>query len=210
MSLRDTIDGARKEALENAVGLPKKEAEALGDDDKRGFSRKSAAHAKPVREAAASVRVASKPKPTNPLTGGKKETKEEKRERKRREREEEDVRNRAFDIVIRSMPGYQKTEKIFWGVLAAGMVMAVLSLIAANILGEQTDLTTWEGALSVGLIVVAYACIIGAFIFDLVKRRPFRKQAEAIVRGLSEKKLASLFAKDQAALAEEQEKRKKK
>ena len=203
MSLRDTIDGARREAEGNIIGRPKKEAEAItehsGEEDKKGFSRPSAASAKPSREAAASVRVgSSKPQQTG-LFGGKSETKEEKRERKRRERAESDLRTRAYDLVLRSMEGYRKSEKVFWVIVGIGMALAVISLVCAYALGEQTDLSTWQGMLSVGTLVGAYALIIGGFIYDLVKRRPYRKQAEARVQGLSEKKLTELFEQERAA-----------
>ncbi len=204
MSLRDTIDGARREAEGNIIGRPKKEAEAVtdksGDEDKKGFARRSAASAKPSREAAASVHVSSKPKAQPGLFGGdKSETKEEKRERKRRERVESDLRTRAYDLVLRNMEGYRKSEKVFWGIVGAGMVLAVVSLVCAYSFGEQTDLSTWQGMLSVGTLVGAYALIIGGFIFDLVKRRPYRKEAEARVHGLSEKKLTELFEQQRAA-----------
>ena len=67
MSLRDTIDGARREAEGNVIGRPKKEVENLGagEEEKKGFSRSSAAKAKPSREAAASVRTIGVP--THPM-----------------------------------------------------------------------------------------------------------------------------------------------
>lgn len=202
MSLRDTIEGARREAQENASGMPKREkkdkkAEAAreADGERQGFVRPSAAKAKPAREAASSVRVASKPTSKGVL--GKPETKEEKRERRRKEREQEDLRNRAYDLILRSIPGYKKTERIFWITLGAGMALAVVSLVSAGVFGENPDLTTWQGMLSVGSLVLAYACIIGGFIFNLVKCRPFRREAEARVRGLTDKKMAELFERDQ-------------
>ena len=210
MSLRDTIDGARREAEGNAAGRPKKEAETVsGEEGAKGFSRRSAAKAKPSREAAASVRTSSKPKQTG-LFGGSSETKEEKRERKQRERTESDLRNRAYDLVLRSMDGYRKSEKTFWIVVGAGMACAVVSLACAYAFGQVTDLTTWQGLLSVSTLVAAYALIIGAFIYDLRKRRPYRKQAEARVQGLSEKKLVELFEQERARELERDAKKPKK
>ena len=203
MSLRDTIDGARREAEGNIIGRPKKEAETTTDkaseEDKKGFARRSAANAKPSREAAASVRVGAKPKQTGLFGGDKSETKDEKRERKRRERAESDLRTRAYDLVLRGMEGYRKSEKIFWVIVGLGMVLAIASLACAYAFGEQTDLSSWQGILSVATLVGAYALIIGAFIYDLVKRRPYRKEAEARVQGLSEKKLTELFEQERAA-----------
>jgi len=58
MSLRDTITGATKEAREATASLSKKEtSEETERPSYSAFGRKSAATAKPVREAAASVRV---------------------------------------------------------------------------------------------------------------------------------------------------------
>ena len=199
MSLRDTIDGARREAEGNVVGRPKKEAENLGagEEEKKGFSRSSAAKAKPSREAAASVRTASKPKQSSSL-GGAAETKEEKRERKRREREEQDFRNRAYDILLRSNDDYKRTERVFWIILGAGLALAVISLVCVYLFGQSPDMSSWQGILSVGSLVAAYGFMIASFIYDWAKRRPYRKQTESRVRGLSDKKLLELLEQEHA------------
>lgn len=198
MSLKDTIEGALQEAEGNTVSRPKKEAESVAaDDDKKGFSRSSAAKARPAREAASSVRVSSGSSSKGGL--GTPETKEEKRDRRRREREEENLRNRAYDLVLRSMPDYRRTDRVFWVLVGVGMVFAVTSLVAMYRFGEVTDVTSPVGMFSTGALLLAYVCIIGAIIFDFVKRRPFRKQAQARVGGLTEKKLIELFEQDRAA-----------
>ena len=201
MSLRDTIDGARREAEGNAVGRPKKEAENIGsgDEEKKGFSRSSAAKARPVREAASSVRLESKPKQQTSVFGGSTETKEEKRERKRREREEQDFRNRAYDLLLRSNPAYKRTERVFWIILGAGLVLAVIALACVYLFGQDVNnMAGWQGILSVGSLVAAYACMIASFIYDWSKRRPYRKQTEARIRGLSDKKLLDLLEQARA------------
>ena len=203
MSLKDTIEGARREAEGNAPKSLKKEIESAGlDEEKKGFVKSSAAKARPAREAGASVRVAGKSQQRDSF-GNKVETKEEKKERKRRERDERDLRNRAFDMVLRSIPGYRATEKVFWAMLGAGMVLAVLSLVFSNLFDGTTDVTTWQGLVSVISLVLAYAFIIASFIYDLTKRRRFRKEAEARVAGMTEKRVEQLLEK---ARAEELEK----
>ena len=198
MPLKDTSEGALQEAEGNTVSRPKKEAESVAaDDDKKGFSRSSAAKARPAREAASSVRVSSGSSSKGGL--GTPETKEEKRDRRRREREEENLRNRAYDLVLRSMPDYRRTDRVFWILVGVGMVFAVISLVAMYRFGEVTDVTSPVGMFSTGALLLAYVCIIGAIIFDFVKRRPFRKQAQARVGGLTEKKLIELFEQDRAA-----------
>ena len=211
MSLRDTIDGARREAEGNAVGRPKKEAESITstDDEKKGFSKSSAAKARPSREAGASVRVASKPKQTSAF-GGPAESKEEKRERKRREREEQDFRNRAYDVLLRSNPGYKRTERVFWIILGSGMALAVVSLVCVYLFGQDVNnMAGWQSILSVGSLIAAYALMIASFIYDWTKRRPFRKQTEGRIRGLSDKRLLELLEQERADQTAKKEGKKK-
>ena len=42
-------------------------------------------------------------------------------------------------------------------------------------------------------IVLSYAAIIGAFIFDLVKIRPIRNYYRSVVEGMSERKLVEVL-----------------
>ncbi|WP_455137048.1 APC family permease [Thermophilibacter sp.] len=204
MSLRDTIEGARREAEGNVVGRPKKEAEAVtgGEDEKHGFARSSAAKARPAREAASSVRTAGKSSAASAgggLFGGSGETKEQKKERKRREREESDLRNRVYDAVLRGIDGYRKTERTFWVFVGVGFGLAVISLAINWATGGTTDITTPAGAAGAGTLVLAYVFIIAGIVYDFAKRRPFRKQAQARVSGLSDKKLLDMYERERAA-----------
>ncbi len=47
-------------------------------------------------------------------------------------------------------------------------------------------------------IVIAYACILGAFIYDLVRIRPIRNACRSKAEGLTEKRLNNLIEKDAA------------
>ena len=200
MSLRDTIQGALQEAEGNAVGRPKKEAkEVVVDGEKKGFSRSSAAKAKPAREAGASVRTGSGSGSRSSSFIGGGETKEEKRERRRLEREETDLRTRAYDLVLKSMPDYRRTDRTFWIVVGVGMVFAVASVVEMYAFGQVEDVLSTQGLIATGTLAVAYVCIIGAIIYDFAKRRPLRKRAQAQVNSLSEKKLVELFEQERAA-----------
>lgn len=203
MSLRDTIEGARREAEGNVVGRPKKEAEAVtgGEDERHGFSRSSAAKARPAREAASSVRTASSSSAGagGGLFGGAGETKEQKKERKRREREESDLRNRVYDAVLRGIDGYRKTERTFWVFVGVGFGLAVISLAINWATGGTTDISSPAGAAGAGTLVLAYVFIIAGIVYDFAKRRPFRKQAQARVSGLTDKKLLDLYERERAA-----------
>lgn len=202
MSLRDTIEGARREAEGNVVGRPKKEAEAVtgGEDERHGFARSSAAKARPAREAASSVRAAGKSSSSGGgLFGGAGETKEQKKERRRREREESDLRNRVYDAVLRGIDGYRETERTFWVLVGVGFGLAVISLVINWATGGTTDITTPAGAAGAGTLVLAYVFIIAGIVYDFAKRRPFRKQAQARVSGLSDKKLLDMYERERAA-----------
>lgn len=208
MSLRDTIEGARDEAEANIGQLTKKskDAKAAKDDDKEvaaydpfAAGKSSAANARPKAEAGASVRTeGSVKKSTIPLT------KEEKKEARRKERELEDARNRAYDILTHSDPEYKKTDRVWWVLIGVGFACTILSLIMAYVFnnngGSTFDTSTTAGLVSVVALVLAYVFIIGAFVFDLVKRRPIRRAAEKRLQGMTDSRVADFLAKEDAAV----------
>ena len=186
MSLLDTIKGAREEASEAAAGRVAKSDAATDDAEaaksSQGFSRKSAARAKPTRELAGSVR------------SGKKSPSEMSKEEKKAEREakrtEEDLLYDAKKAVLESREDYRRTQKIWWGLVIAGLALSIISFGIGRYMQSTTgDLTGTMAAISVVLMVVAYALIIGAFVYDLVKVRPLRKQADEKILGMSKKRL---------------------
>jgi len=176
MSLRDTLEGAQKEAQENVSSLssPKaKEAEENGDKvagNSKSVGRKSAASGKPAREAASSVRTvssssSSKAAPSSGLFGGSSATsKEAKKAEQRKQREKEDFRNRGYDLVLRSNPDYKRSEKVWWILLGIGFGMTIVSLVMVYVFpSTDTALTTASGVVSVASLVLAYGFIIGGF-----------------------------------------------
>ena len=203
MSLLDTIKGAKEEAQEagGLIATGKKDdseksnaAEADASQSSSGFSRKSAARAKPRREAAASVRVESSSKPESQMT------KEEKKAARDKRRSEEDLIFDAKRAVLNQMPEYQRSQKIWWGLLIAGIVCTViawgvLQQINANNIGQG------YGAATAITMVVAYVLVIGAFIFDIWKVRPMRKAADEQVSGMSKRRMQRVIEEDEARKA---------
>ena len=194
MSLRDTIEGARREAEGNAAGRPKKEVATVVGDEKKGFSKSSASKARPAREAAASVRTVSSSYKAGAQSAP--ETKQEKRERRERERSENTLRTRAYDLVLRDNAEYRSCEKTFWIIVGTGTFFAVSSLVETYVFGQNVDLTSWQGVLCVVTLVLAYVFIISALVYDFAKRRPHRKAARARVNGMSDKRLLELFEQE--------------
>lgn len=223
MSLRDTIDGARKEAQE-AGGLTcnVKSAASKAEKPERGAKAEkpgkdeaekrdpmttrsyhsSAAGAKPSREAASTVRAASSGSSTGlggmggGLFGGGSTPaeKEARKEEKRRQREEEDFRQRGYDLILRSNEKYRRTDRTWWILIGVGFGMTIVSLILVWAFpADSTNYQTIVGIASVASLVLAYGLIIGAFVYDWRVRRPVRKAAERKVASYSDKKLAELF-----------------
>lgn len=176
-------------------------------DAKTGYVRKSAASAKPARDAGASVRVVA--------TSGKEKrkqiakgedlsglSKEEKRARKQERRLQEDRLYAASNALMRKDEDYARRRKFFWGLLAVGMVAIVIVWLLLGV----TDNANMQATQIVGL-VIAYAAILGAFIYDLVRIRPIRNACQAKAESMSDKKISALIEKD---AAERDAKRKKK
>lgn len=210
MSLRDTIEGAANEAKENASGL--KKADASKDKEKDVDAKKvpaydplavgkaSAANARPATEAGASVRMEGERAKKNKATM----TKEEKKEARRQERELEDARNRAYDLILRANPDYKKTDRMWWILLGIGFACTILSLVLAYVYPDESrQYTTTQGIGAVVTLVLAYAFIIGAFVYDLVKRRPLRKSTERKLQGMNDKRVADFLEEENKRLAAE-------
>ena len=196
MSLIDTIKGAREEAkeagsLSTVIKRDADEAE-LSEDGKpkarQAYARKSAANARPAREAASSVRVAS----SAPAT------KEEKKAAREARRTEEDLAYDTKKVLLDEMPGYKRTQKIWWGLLIGGIVFTVIGwgiLRGIEPTEENADLIAKS---TFAIMVIAYALVIGAFIFDLVKVRPMRNQVNEQVEGMTKKRMERVLADHKA------------
>ena len=222
MSLRDTIDGARKEAQEagGLTGNLKSSAAPKADKAERGAKAEkagkdeaekrdpmttrsyhsSAAGAKPSREAGSTVRTASSGSASAGLGGGlfggvgTPAQKEARKEEKRRQREEEDFRQRGYELILRSNEEYRRTDRTWWILIGVGFGMTIVSLILVWAFpADSTNYQTIVGIASVASLVLAYGLIIGAFVYDWRVRRPVRKAAERKVASYSDKKLAELF-----------------
>ena len=201
MSLREIIDGARAEAEEAAAQrAPKKKDDSAAEETtERGsqtsYARKSAANARPTRALAGSVRSGSD-KDDRELT---KEERKAKREERRRK---EDVAYDATKVVLNQQPGYRQTQRIWWGAMIVGIVCTVGSWLIMRYLESSGQQTTSLAYLSIALMVLAYALIIGAFIYDLVKVRPMRKKAEQVMGGMSQKKMKRILADEEQRKSE--------
>lgn len=171
-----------------------------------GVARKSAASAKPARAAASSVRVvpaSSKARRREVEQGESLEglSKEEKKARKQEMRLKEDRMYSAANILMKNDVEYRSKRRVFWVLMAVGVV--AIFLVWFILMGALNVLPA--NAISVAQIaglVLAYAFVIGAFIFDFIKIRPIRNFYKAQVAGMTDRKvlevLESAEKKDEA------------
>ena len=170
-----------------------------------GVARKSAASAKPARQAASSVRVvpASSKARRKELENLEGLSKEEKRARKAKQRAKEDRIYTVSNILLKQDEDYTKRRRIWWIVLAIGMVLVVA--IWASLYFAPAGMVS-SPVQMVG-IVLSYVIILGDFIYDFARIRPLRNMYRAQAEGMSENKLNALIER---AAAEEDKKDSKK
>lgn len=183
------------------------------EDEKKsssGITRKSPTKAKPVREAASSVRVVAKKKNPDGSTSTAGMTKEEKKEVRRAEREEEDIFNSLTNAMLKADELYTSRRRIWWVFLGLGLVF-VVAAFASGYIGapdgsNMYDLSTTGGVLSVVSLVLAYVFIITSLVYEWMKIRPIRNEKQDKVTSLSPKKrramLADLYEADERKRAE--------
>ena len=204
MSLLDTIKAAREEAEEAGSLLTQTKKSDAGVKDattneeaaQTGFSKRSAARAKPAREAAGSVRTTNaKDSPSM--------SKEERKAARDARRSEQDVAYDATQIVLDQQPGYKTARRISWGTMIGGMVFAIASFLIMQYMQRGGSASESLAALSIGLMVLAYVSIIGSFVYDYIKVRPMRKKAEETTSGMTQKRMKRMIAENEARKAEE-------
>lgn len=183
------------------------------EDEKKsssGITRKSPTKAKPVREAASSVRVVAKKKNPDGFTSTVGMTKDEKKEVRRAEREEEDIFNSLTNAMLKADELYTSRRRMWWVFLGLGLVFVVAAFVSGYIGApdgsNMYDLSTTGGVLSVVSLVLAYVFIITSLVYEWMKIRPIRNEKQDKVTSLSPKKrramLADLYEADERKRAE--------
>lgn len=166
-----------------------------------GATRKSAASAKPARAAAGSVRVvpaSAKERRREAERGESLEglSREEKKARKREARIREDRLYSVASIMMKDDPDYKRLRRVFWVLLALGMVAILVIWVLLFGLSDSTGEMT--SAAQLAGVVVAYALVIGAFVYDFVKIRPLRNYYRAQAEGMTDRKLVEIIERDGA------------
>ena len=190
-----------------------KRSQAQQSGDVTGFTRKSAGSAKPARAAAASVRVvpaSSKEKRKQAERGESLAglSREEKRERRRQERMRDDRIYAVSNELLKEDPDYKSRRRVFWVLLALGMVATLAVWVMMIAAGE--DGTGVSQPVQIVGLVVAYVCIIAAFVYDLARIRPLRNDARRRTEGMSEAKQLDVLEKSAAEQRAKREAKKKK
>ena len=207
MSLLDTIKGARAEAADAAsqrtIAKKDEAAEAEGEaatgagagaaqkqQSSQGFSRRSTARAKPARKAAGSVSTKAKPKSEM--------TKEERKAERAKRRDDEDL---AYDVkktLLESDEAYRKTQRVWWVLLICGIALTLMSWGVMRYMQQNSLQNQNLAIVSIACMVVAYALVIGAFIYDIIKVRPMRKRADEKVSGMTKRRMQRVLDEEEA------------
>ncbi|MCH3942566.1 MAG: hypothetical protein LKE37_02425 [Atopobiaceae bacterium] len=171
---------------------------ALKGESSAGAAKRSVARAKPVREAAGTVRPVSAKSSKSGSRPSSSEgmSKEEKRAAKEVERQEEDQISSATDVVLKANEEYRKRRRLWWVLIAAGLVMTLISALMMYVFSSDTTIGTLGSQISIVTLVLAYVGIIGAFVWELVRVRPLRNEAEKQVRGLTARKRQKIIDED--------------
>ena len=183
MSLRETLDAAKREAQEGGsliFGKDAKDAEAEEATATRS-NKRSAANAKPTRERAANVRVVSSEDAKNGATGKKESemSKEERKAARQKQRAKEDLAASVRNILLDADPAYKRTQHVWWVMLGVGFAMTLATFginYALNNM-ESPDPSSPLVSIAMIAIVVAYVCVFGAF-KQIVREDAARKAAE--------------------------------
>ncbi|MEE1209158.1 MAG: hypothetical protein U0K60_03875, partial [Parafannyhessea umbonata] len=180
--------------------------------ERSGFSKRSVTRAKPAREAASGVRVVGASGSSRKSSGSGKApvemTKDEKKRARRERRDEADRRASASQIVLKQIPGYKRSQHVWWGLLGTGFVCTIISWLLPNLFPQQVNEGTTPMGIAVFIMLVAaYALIISAFVYDWRVVRPMRKKAEATTGAMTNKKVTKVLRGEANEIAREQAER---
>lgn len=207
MSLRETIEGARREAAAAGTlgsGASRNdeapEPEENAKQQKQGFSRRSSARAKPTREVAGSIRSGS--------SSTAEKTKEEKKRDRQERRDKEDLKFDAREALLKTNDEYAKAHRNWLIMMGVGGAILLLCFFFSRFAMTNDATTNLTLMITAILVIIAYALVIASIVYDYRKIRPMRKQVEDQVKGMTPKRMRRVIA--DAAKAEEAKKAAKK
>lgn len=183
--------------------MNKRTQEQMREGKKGGMQRRSAGAAKPARPAAASVHVVPASSKAKRLAAERGESlagmsKEEKRAHRAAQRRREDRLYAAVNTLCTEDYDYARYNRIKWVLMGIGIAAVVVTAIAMAFYGSTTQDVNGQ-ILQIVTLVISYAFVIGAFVFDMIKIRPIRNKARATAEGLSEGRLNALIERGAAA-----------
>ena len=180
-----------------------KRSQAQLQGERTGMARKSASSAKPARAAASSVRVQASSSQSRRKQREQGEdlsglSREEKRARKQQRRMQEDRIYTAAQTLMKEDFEYNRYRRVWWVLLGLGIAGIVVTWVAMALVSNGNASQEAMQVMQIAGIVVAYAAIIIAFIFDFIKVRPIRNQCRTIAEGMSDAKLNAVIEKGAA------------
>lgn len=166
-----------------------------------GMTKKGASSMKPARQVAGSVRAAAPGAKGRAKKDPALMTKSERDAQKRAERDDRDRRAAVANILRDRDPKFLAYRRVWWALLGGGVALTVVSWCCMFVFpGSSQEMTDPMGIAAIVTLVLAYASIIGGFIFDMVRIRPIRRRVDAEVDSMTEKKKQALI--DEAYVAD--------
>lgn len=168
-------------------------------------NKRSAARAKPKREAAGSIRYGASSSVGNDNKSRKAYATErlsKKAERQKRSRDEDRIYVVA-DILLEDDAEYQKMRNVWKWLMGLAVAMIVATIACGQISGhmEEGTLKTVLSIATTVTLVLGYAFIIAVFVYDMVKMRPKRAEYDQRVRSMTEKKQQQIVTEHEEAEA---------
>ena len=149
--------------------------ERYRSEERTGKTKKSAASAKPVSKAGASVHVRT----------------EDPKERRRREKaKRREMEEQAASVPVTYTAKEAKWRRVWWGLMIGALVALMISWFAARIS------ETYALQITYGAMIAAYACLGFMIFVDIKFVRPARVRArEKGMRGLTKKEQREMAAR---------------
>lgn len=160
--------------------------------------KRTAAGAKPARAKAAGVTVVASSdagRYKQAREGMRTGSKEERKAKRKVVRDHDDMVEFVANYLMHKDPEYPKMRKIWWILLAVGFSCVLLAWIFTLIAGNTHNQAFTVPAFV--FMVLSYALIVGAVVYDFAKIGKMRRRYGDEVRGYTDKKLRQLVRKEE-------------
>jgi hypothetical protein len=107
-----------------------------------------------------------------------------------------DLRYNVTQQILEEREDYQRAHKMWWKFLIGGVILMVAAIgLYMAVSNMKSSAPEWMGVLGIVTMVAAYGVVIAGLVYDWVKVRPIRREVDAYVQSMSEKRLINMVTK---------------